>query len=337
MIHRKESSSFARSLWMIARLVIVVIIFTLLIYSDVLDLAKVGKMIFRWWTGAAAIFFLTSVIISMFRWQILLNAVGIQVGFKMVIRLSFIGYAFSTVIPGAVSGDIIKAYYIVKGLNNRRTVAATTIVMDRVLGLFTMLLMAAVAIGGALLLETQLLQDSKQTNNLIFLGCIVISLAITMLIGFLICLSKRIRNSNFIKWITTHPPGHRIIDKLYSTIYSFREKKQFLLKAIVASFVGQLPIIIGMYFIGRAADETVLRLAHYFFLAPVALILNAIPIGPGGMGSGEAFVESLFMFFGSGNGGEVIAVFHIAVILFSVVGFFLYIKGKGSLRGNETA
>jgi hypothetical protein len=55
------------------------------------------------------------------------------------------------------------------------------------------------------------------------------------------------------------------------------------------------------------------------------------------MGSGEAFVESLFMLFGSRNGGEVIAVLHIALLLFGVIGFFLYIKGKGSLRGNETA
>jgi len=334
MIHKKESSSFTRSLWMIARITIVIMIFILLIYLDVLDLVKVRMMVVRWWSGAAAIFFLSSVIISMFRWQILLNAVGIQPGFKMVMRLSFIGYAFSTVIPGAVSGDIIKAYYIVKGLNNKRTAAATTIVMDRVVGLFTMLLTAAVAIGGVLLLKTQLLQDPKQTYNLLLLGCTVIGIAISMLVGFLICLNQRLRNSQFVKWVTTQPPGHRIVDKLYSTIYSFREKKQFLFKAILASFVGQLPLIVGMYCIGRAADETVLRLAQYLFLAPVALILNAIPIGPGGMGSGEALVESLFMLFGSINGSEVIAVFHIAIILFSVIGFLLYIKGKERLRDN---
>ena len=334
MIQKRESSSFTRSLWMIARITIVIMIFILLIYLDVLDLVKVRMMVVRWWSGAAAILFFSSVIISMFRWQILLNAVGIQPGFKMVMRLSFIGYAFSTVIPGAVSGDIIKAYYIVKGLNNKRTAAATTIVMDRVVGLFTMLLTAAFAIGGVILLKTQLLQDPKQTYNLLLLGCTVIGIAISMLVGFLICLNQRLRNSQFVKWVTTQPPGHRIVDKLYSTIYSFREKKQFLFKAILASFVGQLPLIIGMYCIGRAADETVLRLAHYLFLAPVALILNAIPIGPGGMGSGEALVESLFMLFGSINGSEVIAVFHIAIILFSVIGFLLYIKGKERLRDN---
>jgi len=95
-------------------------IFVLLIYSGILDLAKVRKMIVRWWTGAAAICFLMSLIISMFRWQILLDAVGIRPGIGVVMRLSFIGYAFSVVIPGAVSGDIIKTYYIVKGRKNNR-------------------------------------------------------------------------------------------------------------------------------------------------------------------------------------------------------------------------
>jgi len=316
---------------MITRISLVVLIFILLIYLDVLDLAKVQKMIVRWWTWAAAIFFLTSVIISMFRWQILLNAVDIQPGFRMIMRLSFIGYAFSTVIPGAVSGDIIKAYYITKGLNDKRTAAVTTVVMDRVLGLFTMLLTAAVAIGGVLILKTQLLQDSKQISNLILLGCIVISLAIVMLTGFLLCLNKRLRNTHIVKWVTTKPPGHGIVEKLYSTIYSFREKKNFLFKAIATSFIGQFPLIIGLYFIGRAADETLLRFVHYLFLAPTALILNAIPIGPGGIGSGEAFTESLFMLFGSFNGSEIIAVFHVVFVLFSAIGFLLYIKGKGRL------
>lgn len=318
-------------LGMVVRVAAVITIFVLLIYFGALDLAKVRMMVVRWWSGAAAICLLTSVIVSMFRWQILLNAVDIRPGIKVVMRLSFIGYAFSTVIPGAVSGDIIKAYYIVKGRNDKKTAAVTTIVLDRVLALFTMLLTAAAAIGGALLLMPQLAQNPEQTRHLLSLGCIVISLAIIMLFGFLLCLNKRLRNTQLAIWVTTRPPAHRIIDRLYSTIYSFREKKRALVKTIMVSFVGQSPIILGMYCIGRAADETVLRLAHYLFLAPVASILNAIPLGPGGVGSGEALVESLFILFGSRNGSEITAVGHIIFILFSIIGFTLYVRGKKEL------
>lgn len=331
MTHRKEFSPYTHVLGMVARVAAVITIFVLLIYFGALDLAKVRMMVVRWWSGAAAICLLTSVIVSMFRWQILLNAVDIRPGIKMVMRLSFIGYAFSTVIPGAVSGDIIKAYYIVKGRNHKKTAAVTTIVLDRVLALFTMLLTAAAAIGGALLLMPQLAQNPEQTRNLLSLGYIVISLAIIMLFGFLLCLNKRLRNTQLAIWVTTRPPGHRIIDRLYSTLYSFRDKKRALVKTIVVSFLGQFPLILGMYCIGRAADETVLRLAHYLFLAPIALILNAIPLGPGGMGSGEALVESLFILFGSRNGSEITAVGHIVLILFSIIGFTLYVRGKREL------
>jgi len=327
MTYMKESSSHKAALWIIARLAAVIMIFIFLIYFEMLDFQKVQQMLFKWWTAAAAICFLTGVIVLTFRWQILLIAVGIRPGIKIVIRLSFIGYAFSTIIPGAVSGDIIKAYYIVKRRSNKRTVAATTILLDRALGLFTMLLTAAVSIE-VLLLMPQLSQYPEQKSGLLYLGYIVISLAIIMLIGFLVCLNKRLRNTQIARWVMTRPPAHRIIDKLYSTLYSFREKKRTLFKAIVISFAGQLPFIVGMYCIGQTVDESILGFAHYIFLAPLALILNAIPIGPGGMGSGEALVESLFMLFGSRNGSEIMVVFHIALVLISLIGFMIYIKGK---------
>jgi uncharacterized protein (TIRG00374 family) len=168
MTYMKESSSHKAALWIIARLAAVIMIFIFLIYFEMLDFQKVQQMLFQWWTAAAAICFLTGVIVSTFRWQILLIAVGIRPGIKIVIRLSLIGYAFSTIIPGAVSGDIIKAYYIVKRRSNKRTVAATTILLDRALGLFTMLLTAAVSIG-VLLLMPQLSQDPEQKSRLLYM------------------------------------------------------------------------------------------------------------------------------------------------------------------------
>ena len=178
MTYMKESSSHKAALWIIARLAAVIMIFIFLIYFEMLDFQKVQQMLFQWWTAAAAICFWTGVIVLTFRWQILLIAVGIRPGIKIVIRLSFIGYAFSTIIPGAVSGDIIKAYYIVKRRSNKRTVAATTILLDRALGLFTMLLTAAVSIE-VLLLMPQLSQDPEQKSSLLYLGYIVISLGLT--------------------------------------------------------------------------------------------------------------------------------------------------------------
>lgn len=328
MSKRKNSRRHNNVLLMIMRIAVVILIFILLIYLGMFNLTKLQKMIFSLWVIPALICFLTSMIVLTYRWQILLNAVNIKPGIRTLMRLTFIGYSFNTVIPGGVGGDLIKSYYVIKWQNNNRTASVTTIVLDRVLGIYTMFLTAAIAVGGTLLLMTHFNENIGQTGILLSLGYIVISLASLMFIGFMLCLNERIQNSKLAKWVTTHSPGHRLINKVYSTVYSFRERKGALVKAIMISFLAQLSLIVGMYCIGQAAEETVLLFKHFLFLAPVALILNAIPIGPGGIGSGEALVEWLFMLFGSNNGSEVMAVLHIAFIFFSGIGFTLYIRGK---------
>lgn len=329
MTETNESSRSNRAIWMTVRAAGVIVVFALLIHFGALDLSKMQMMLLNWWSGAAAICFLTSVIISVFRWQILLCAVNIRLRISMVMRLSFIGYAFSTVIPGAVSGDMVKAYYLVKGSSDKKTEAVMTILLDRVVALFTMLVTGAAAIGAVLALMPEHAQNADQMNILRPLGYIITGGAIFVLLGFMFGLNKWLRQTQLAIWITTQAPAHRIIEKMYSTIYSFRNMKSRLGKAIVVSFIGQLPLVIGMYCIARAADETVLRFAYYFFLSPLSAILNTIPLGPGGLGSGEALVEVLFMLFGSRNGAEITAVGHVIFIFFSIIGFTLYIRGKG--------
>ena len=114
------------------------------------------------------------------------------------------------------------------------------------------------------------------------------------------------------------------------------DKKQVILKSILISIIAQLLNIICMFCIGQASGENNLKLVHYFFLSPIASMLNSIPIGPGGLGSGEVFIEWLFMLFGSQNGGEIIAVIHIIFILFSVIGFTIYIKEKKDFEDIKT-
>ena len=48
------------------------------------------------------------------RWRMLLAGQGIRISFGDAFRLTFIGMFFNTALPGAVSGDVVKGYYIVK-------------------------------------------------------------------------------------------------------------------------------------------------------------------------------------------------------------------------------
>ena len=53
------------------------------------------------------------------------------------------------------------------------------------------------------------------------------------------------------------------------------------------------------------------------------MMLNAIPISPGGIGTGELFTFKLYQAFGSSNGANVMILFHIGNIIFSLIGLIV--------------
>ena len=160
------------------------------------------------------------------------------------------------------------------------------------------------------------------------MGAIIFVLIVVIMLGFYICLSDRFHQLSIVNWLTTKAPAHKFINKFYNTIRLFRYKKRSVLSAAGVSIVGQFPLILSIYFFGKGAADNVLLFVHYLFLAPIAFTLNAIPLGPGGLGTGEVFVYKLFELFGSVNGANIIAIFHIATIFFSLIGFFLYVFHK---------
>ena len=69
-------------------------------------------------------------------------------------------------------------------------------------------------------------------------------------------------------------------------------------------------------------------MAAYFFLIPVGLVINSIPITPGGLGTAEAAYAAMFGAFGSNAGAEIAALWHILFFGWSIIGMVLYVKGK---------
>ena len=281
----------------------------------------------RWILIAVFCYFIV-ITVSIVRWQLLLNAVNIHPGIRSVTRLTFIGYAFNMIIPGGVGGDIVKAYYVARGRNDKRTAAVTTIGLDRLLGLFSMFLTGAISVSGLIIFYPDFIKSAEQKLFFNSIAILIICASVFMAAGLSIFLSRILHQTSVIQWLINRAPGHSLINTVYSTIYSFRQNKKVLLKTISLSFVSQFAFIIAMFCIGSAAMESNIRFQHYLFLSPVSLILNAIPISPGGIGSGEYLVDWLFKSFGSQNGSEIMFILHAIFILVSLAGFIVYIRGR---------
>lgn len=76
-----------------------------------------------------------------FRW--LLSAQGIHLGYRECLRLSFAGNFLNFAAPfGSHGGDVFKAYFVSLH-TNQKTEAVTTVVLDRIIGLSSLVLVVA--------------------------------------------------------------------------------------------------------------------------------------------------------------------------------------------------
>ena len=90
--------------------------------------------------------FFTGVVITFLRWQALVRALGFPFSTLDALRLGFLGYLFNFVAPGGVGGDIFKAVFIARQFHGRNAQAVATVLLDRIIGLYALLLVASAAI-----------------------------------------------------------------------------------------------------------------------------------------------------------------------------------------------
>jgi len=98
------------------------------------------------YTIPALLIMIFNAFLSIFRWHLLLLAQGIKISVSRVIQLSFIGFFFNTTIPGAVSGDVVKAYYVANETHDKKAPSLSSILFDRISGLCGLVCIATLAL-----------------------------------------------------------------------------------------------------------------------------------------------------------------------------------------------
>jgi len=326
-------------IWTILRLSVVLVIFYFLFSSGHLDSEQLKAALanpFSFLLGF--LFLLVGCAVSAERWRKLLQAQDIRVPYLDAMKLMFIGLFFSTVIPGAVSGDIVKAYYVVRG-RDKKPAAIMTILLDRVLGLYTMVCVAGFVILAAWIISItgagEAVRNDVRIRGVTMFICVIF---IAMTAGFAVASNTTLRNSRLMQWILDHVPCKQTILELYDAVYVYRHHPKESLQAIFYSFMAQAPLYAGLYMMARTVNTTGLSIGACLFIFPVGLMINALPILPGGWGQGEAGFEWLFSLFHSVQGAEVAFLFHIGNVILAVgIGGIIYLFCKKEYSISRTS
>ena len=167
--------------FILLKLAIVLSILIYLVNSGKLNFEKL--LLFREAPEILAfmVFVLVIIVVPLatFRWWLLLRAIGLPVKPKQTFLLTWIGNFFNTTLPGAVTGDVVKGYYVIKTQKEEgRTRAVMTLLIDRFIGLFGLIVMAFIA----LVLNHELILSQENMHSLAWM--IAVLFLLTMLNGF---------------------------------------------------------------------------------------------------------------------------------------------------------
>ncbi|GHS94791.1 hypothetical protein FACS1894139_17980 [Planctomycetales bacterium] len=121
--------------------------FAYLLRNGQLDFGKIqSQFAHPGWVFAGIVGAFLPMVSSFYRQLLLLRALGIACyQYRDTLRIGFIGCFFSTFMPGAVGGDVIKAGYFIR--DTRETAKSlASVLVDRVMGLFGLLVVGGAAI-----------------------------------------------------------------------------------------------------------------------------------------------------------------------------------------------
>ncbi|MDQ3002686.1 MAG: flippase-like domain-containing protein [Fibrobacterota bacterium] len=297
-----------------------------LIHSGALDPALVAQAFVNhpWFCFAAFLSYLFLVqSMAWLRWFLLLRQAGLRPHPGRVLSLQMIGLFFNSLIPGGTGGDLIKGYYLFKEYGARdKSLALTSIVMDRFVGLYALLSVAMAMTW----LNYDMWKDSPvmRLNSLFYAGVFT---TITLTIAFFF--------SPWSKWFLSHPemhsaPGGRFLRSLSDSLLVYRSRPWGLLLPLGIGMVVDFGLIL-LYFFSACALEIDLPLAVQGFVVPTLTMINGIPISPSGLGVGEAAGEMIYRNLGvAEGGGEVLVLVHIFVLGTSLLGapFYFFYRAK---------
>lgn len=220
------------------------------------------------------------------RWWRLLRLAGCRTAWTDACRLTFLGLFFNLVLPGLTGGDLVKAGLVVRDNPHARADALVSVVMDRVLGLWTLLGLAAGV----------LLAFDHEAFGRLRLPVVGAFLAGTVLIAIALHPASR-RVIQLERWIERLPQARRLrkLDRA-AQIYAARPLE--LLAAAGLSLVNHMCTAGALWALGGAFGAT-LGFAAYVAVGSVANTITAVPIAPGGWGLGEAAYGTLFALVGS--------------------------------------
>ncbi len=338
---QKKPSVLKKTISLALKLLFVGVVFYFLGKKGFISLSEIQRAITqldRIIPATLALF--TAVLLSTLRWQWLLQAQNIHLKLSRVCQLVFIGQFFNVALPGAVSGDFVKAFYIANEIQGQRARAFGSILFDRIVGLSALVLVSAGALGLNLVMAEHIqefLGTALFKGIQVFLSIAAVSVVIFFSYLFLL---KEHHDpvSKLLKHLETKFSKLGSITRIYIGIRHYHHHRWTVTKALLLSVLIHLSVGYSCIQFAYALGETQLSVLSLYTVVPLGLLVTAVPIAPAGVGTGHVAFGGLFHLLGSQRGADVFSFYVLVQLLQGAVGGLVYLRFKGAkLPSSEMA
>lgn len=262
--------------------------------------------------GLAALIFLSTTVILARRLQLIFDAEDVKIKLRETLSLTYIGYFFNNFLPTSVGGDIVKAMCASK-VTGQRIKSITTVMMDRIFGLFTFILIPSFSM--------LLLKDKIDPR----VPVMVYSFLTFSIIFFFLLFNRSIaKRFHIIENVFNKIGIGTKIRQIYDGMHNFRNHKAVVIQAMVLSMIGQSIGIFCLYMLAVAigADKGVWM--YFFLLVPIVHLISMLP-SINGLGIREgAYIYFLKSYIGTEKAAAIGILWLGLTILVSVIGGFVY-------------
>jgi uncharacterized protein (TIRG00374 family) len=256
------------------------------------------------------------------RLGLLCAAQGVPVAFGQGYRLVAVGALFNFCLLGGNGGDVVKFYYLTTTHRGRGIELALALLIDRGVGLVSLLLLAI----GLALLDGQLIRTHALIRWMVTVSALGMGGVVLVVLA---SGSTTLRASRGYRFLLDRLPYHQALARVSAALAAFRHCQRAVLLAVLVSLLGHLALAAMFLGIGTVLTPQLSGLG-IAVLALFGMLANALPITPGGLGTGELAFDHLFTMVGTSGGAQLLVIWRLGVLSLCVIGGLFQMAGVRS-------
>lgn len=214
------------------------------------------------------------------RWRIALETQGLHLPFARALKISLVAHFFNSFFLGVTGGDLMKAYYAARETAHRKTEAVVTVFIDRVIGLWAMLLFACVMAG----FNLSLIGEHPRVRILLaVIGVMFVAGTGFVTLAFWGGLSRGWGGAR--NWLRKLPRGEWL-DRSLESCRTFGRHRRFFLRMLVVSMILNVLCVLQYVVLAEGMEMNVSPKV-WALLVPSIICISALPVTPSGLGVRE--------------------------------------------------